>query len=200
MELALEAEALVAAEQAKKLRFSERKPVPTTKGFPQQYKHHITEGAYPNDYTIPYDPKSLEKTVWRGFLITEDRHGTRYVPVQMSYDQLQDVWVDEIVAWDTRSTQAERIEREFTADAFTLKRNCWANDSPRDRLKTFLANRGEGDKAPGHYMSYLIRRLPIATLREVFMEVITHGYLGPNRKTSEADGLVKALLASLTEV
>lgn len=184
---------------AKKIRFSEYVPVPTTRGFPQQYKHNIVEGAEPNDYTIPYDPKSLLTSTWRGFVITEDRHGTRYVPVQMTYEQLQGCWKDEIVAWDTRSSQAERIEREFTADAFTLRRSCWSDETPREKLSRFLAARADGDKAPGHYLSSLIRRMTNATLREVFIEVIEHGYL-PSRKTSEADTLVKALLASLTEV
>lgn len=192
-------ERAVAAEQAAALRFSERRPIATMKGRPQQYEQHVTAGAHPNDYTIPYDPASLKDTIWRGFVLCEDRHGSRYVPVQLTYEQLQTVWRDEIVAWDTRASQAERIEREFTADAFTLRQGCWSERTLREQFSTWAKRRGDGDKAPGHYMSHVIRRLERGTLREVFAELAAAGFLGA-LTPGDSDACTTKLLASLTVV
>jgi len=194
-----EREKAVAEEQAKHIRFSERKPVPTMAGRPQMYEQHVIAGANPNDYTIPYDSASLKDSVWRGFVLCEDRHGSRYVPIQMTYEQLQEVQRDEIVAWDTRSSQAERIEREFTSDAFTLRRGCWDNRTDRERFADWVKRRGDGDKPPGHYMSGIIRKLPPDQVRAAFTEAATVGFLGAY-KPSDVERWCAALFASLTVV
>lgn len=193
------AERAASVEANKHVCFSERVPIPTMKGRPQQYEQHVIAGAYPNDYTIPYDPASLRESVWRGFVLCEDRHGSRYVPVQLTYDQLQTVWRDEIVAWDTRASQAERIEREFTADAFTLRQGCWSERSLREQFSAWAKRRGDGDKPPGHYMSHVIRRLEARTVREVFAELAAAGFLG-GLAPGDSDACTTKLLASLTVV
>lgn len=196
----------VAAEQAKALRFRDPVQLPGVPKAeqrlrydqkPQNYHAPIVAGAHGNDFTVPYDPASLAQTVWRGFVLCEDKHGTRYVPVQMTYAQLQEVWRDEIVAWDTRVSQAERIEREFTADVFTLKQGCWAERSPREQFSTWAKRRADGDKAPGHYMSHLIRtKLTKETVREVFAELAAAGFLG-HYAPGDSDFLTARLRDSL---
>lgn len=187
------------AEAAAQIRFSERVPIPTPRGKPQMFKQHVTAGARPNDYSIPYDPASLRDSVWRGFALCEDRHGSRYVPVQLTWAQLQAVWRDELVGWDTRASQAERIEREFTADAFTLRTGCWAERSLREQFSVWAKRRGDGDKPPGHYMSHVVRRLERGTVREVFAELAAAGFLG-SATPGDAEAMTAKLLASLTVV
>jgi hypothetical protein len=205
----LAAERAAAAEAAKQIRYAEpkqlaavplaEKRIPYAKK-PSNYLAPIIAGAHANDFTIPYDPASLTQTQWRGFVICEDKHGTRYVPVQMTYAQLQEVWRDEIVAWDTRVSQAERIEREFTSDVFTLKQGCWAERSPREQFSVWAKRRADGDKAPSHYMSHLIRtKLTASTVREVFAELAAAGFLG-HYTPGDSDALTTRLLASLTVV
>lgn len=195
----LDAERAAAEVAASQIRFSERVPIPTPRGKPQMFKQHVTAGARPNDYSIPYDPASLRDSVWRGFALCEDRHGSRYVPVQLTWAQLQAVWRDELVGWDTRASQAERIEREYTSDVFTLKQGCWAERSLREQFSTWAKRRGDGDRAPGHYMSHVIRRLERGTVREVFAELAAAGFLG-TATPGDAEAMTAKLLASLTVV
>lgn len=196
----LAAERATAAEAAKHIRYSERVPIPVGKGQKPRFEEHVIAGAHGNDFTIPYDPATMKDTVWRGFVICEDRLGCRYVPVQLTYAQLLAVWRDEPLAWDTRASQAERIERELTSDVFTLRQGCWAERSPREQFSIWAKRRADGDRAPGHYMSHIIRtKLTPATVREVFAELAFAGFLGA-LVPGDAQRLTDALLSQLTVV
>lgn len=91
---------------------------------------HVVEGNEGHDFSprLPSDPNAGH---WYGFVLKEDRLGARYIPVVLPWEVVRaHAAVDlenpsNLNQWDTRVSQAMRIEREITSDAFTLKSGIW---------------------------------------------------------------------------
>jgi hypothetical protein len=109
-------------------KFQAEAPIPMGRGKPAKILDHVVQSPTNPWEFGPRLPADVNAGIWRGFMLKEDRLGSRYLPVAMPWEVVEKYCVDPsgLNMWDTRVSQASRIEGEIVNDIFTLWAGPWA--------------------------------------------------------------------------